>query len=129
MYAVENIAFELKDVISMTNFEYIMKNMTERDVAAFLWDNCFSTTELADKAYDAFQNWCDSLCTYTGSKYYLDDETKRPNPFTTSMYRYFKNGKCVGTSKELPNIASPRKTELAIQVWLTKQYDPKEWQS
>lgn len=124
----------------MTNLDYIMQNLTERDVATLIESEmkCLPNpgSLLARRAYLAFERWRNSLSENHTQVFYVDDEHNlQPSVFATSRF-YFH----AGTSADLKDagyyghsedgvckFAIPRKDSLSIQVWLSKQYNPNEW--
>ena len=125
----------------MTNFEYIINKMNERDLALFIECvfSCFIKTEgtFAEKCYNAFTNWRESLAGCSGNMYFIDDEEHQPNVFQTANLHFYKGTRAehkkmpiaeIGNSKNCNKYAIPRKTNLSIQIWLSKQYNPTEWE-
>lgn len=125
----------------MTNLDYIMQNLTERDIAAFVEGqiNCMPNpgSPLARRAHLAFRRWRYSLSENQTQAFYVDDEHKlQPSVFATSRFYFY-----AGASSNLKDtygyygcsengvckFAIPRKDGLSIQVWLSKQYNPNEW--
>ena len=121
----------------MTNFEYIINKMNERDLALFIecGFSCFIKAEgtFAEKCYDAFTNWRESLAGCGGNMYFIDDEEHQPNVFAESFLHLYKGKrKDKGQEKfsdsgKCNKYVSPRPDTLSIQVWLSKQYNPNEW--
>ena len=122
----------------MTNFEYIINKMNERDLALFIecGFSCFIKAEgtFAEKCYNAFTNWRESLAGgYIGNMYFIDDKEHQPNVFAESFLHLYKGKrkskeyKKLSDSKKCNKYVSPRSDALSIQVWLSKQYNSNEW--
>ena len=129
----------------MTNFEYIMNKMTDRDLADFVEHGFFamgSGSPLGKKAYNAYDKWANNLNGCGGNMYFIDDTEHQPNVFQTADLHFYKGTRAehkktpiaeignlkIGNSKNCNKYAMPRKTNLSIQVWLSKQYNPTEWE-
>ena len=121
----------------MTNFEYIISKMNERDLALFIecGFSCFIKAEgtFAEKCYNAFTNWRESLAGCRGNMYFVDDKEHQPNVFAESFLhlhkgkRKDKGQEKFSDSEKCNKYVSPRPDTLSIQVWLSKQYNPNEW--
>ena len=60
----------------MTNFEYIMNKMTDRDLADFIKCGFFATgngSSLGEKAYNAYEKWANNLNGCGGNMYFIDE--------------------------------------------------------
>ena len=124
----------------MTNFEYIMNKMTDRDLADFIEHGFFamgSGSPLGKKAYNAYDKWANNLNGCGGNMYFIDDTEHQPNVFQTADLHFYEGTRAehkkmrvaeIGNSKNCNKYAMPRKTNLSIQVWLSKQYNPIEWE-
>lgn len=129
----------------MTNFEYIMNKMTDRDLADFIECGFFAMgngSSLGEKAYNAYEKWANNLNGCGGNMYFIDDTEHQPNVFQTANLHFYKGTRAehkktpiaeidnlkIGNSKNCDKYAMPRKTNLSIQVWLSKQYNPTEWE-
>lgn len=126
----------------MTNLDYIMQNLTERDIAAFVEEQINYMPNpgslLIRRAYLAFRRWRCSLSENQTQAFFIDDEhIQQPSVFATNRFIFY-----TGTSADLKDgnrycdcsdnrdcskFAIPRKDSLSIQVWLSKQYNPDEW--
>lgn len=129
----------------MTNLDYIMQNMTERDVVDFVLGNNYALSkdvgELAEKAYHAFSTWASNIAGCAGNMYFIDDVEHQPNVYNTEIYYFYKGTrdeyrhlkgydviKCeIANSKNCNAYAIPRAESLSMQVWLSKQYNADEW--
>lgn len=122
----------------MTNFEYILKNMSERDLAAAVIGE--TSPSFLAKIRTAFYNWQSNLAGVGGNMHFVDDPEHQPNVFTISNlyfysgirseYRGSANCKELGHAKNCKGYnkyAMPRTNVLSMEIWLTKQYNPKEW--
>lgn len=122
----------------MTNFEYIIQNMTERDMADCLdAAGCFNSVgfpngDIFRKAVKAFEKHRKNLGLLS-MYYHIDNRKKQPNCFTCDYFEFVKRDKTrenelvsVGDSTNA-NYAMPRERQLSIQVWLSKQYKSEEW--
>ena len=93
----------------MTNFEYVMKHLTERDLAYFIFPHSepYQTRQgsFSDKIYYAFDRWAESASSNHGiwawERWYFSD----------------------GTWRKLG-----RTRIVAFQVWLSEQYNPEDWE-
>lgn len=125
----------------MTNLDYIMQSLTERDIATFIEEqiNCIPKpgSLLARRACLAFKRWRYSLSENQTQDFYVDDEHNlQPSVFATNRF-YFYAGTSTNPKYALGyygrsgdgvcKFAIPRKDGLSIQVWLSKQYNPDEW--
>lgn len=113
----------------MTNMEYIMQNMTERELAELIVGNLIyyeCDSAIATRAGDAFNTWRENLCKYHGNVYHTDDATKRPSVYATSLFHYYKEDRYIGTSASM-NVVMPRSDVVSFQVWLSKQHNANEW--
>lgn len=124
----------------MTNFEYILKNLSERDIANIVLDNASSGFSL--KIFMAFENWRENLAGVKGNMYYINDPEHQPNVFATSVLHFYEGvrpkdkqshkNKAIGSAKdckEYNKYSMPRTDILSMEIWLTKQYNPKEWEN
>ena len=122
----------------MTNFEYILKNISERDLASVVTDE--TRTCFLLKSYNAFDNWRENLAGVGGNMYYVDDSEHQPNVFATPTLHFYEgvrpknynhsHNKKIGEVRECSEYnkyAMPRTETLSMEIWLTKQYNPKEW--
>lgn len=125
----------------MTNLDYIMQSLTERDIATFIEEqiNCMPNpgSLLARRACLAFKRWRYSLSENQTQGFYVDDEHNlQPSVFATNRFYFYAgtstdpkktNGYCGCSEDREFKYAIPRKDGLSIQVWLSKQYNPDEW--
>jgi hypothetical protein len=111
----------------MTNFEYIMKHMTERDIAAYVFPYNGLCTEygelLSDKIYSAFENWAHSASSNHGNMAkgcISGDHVIEENPSIWAWgLWYFPDGEWRSAG---------RTRIVAFQVWLSEQYNPEDWE-
>ena len=126
-----------KEIKTMTNFEYIINRMNEKDLALFIecGFSCFIKAEgtFTEKCYDAFTNWRESLAGCGGNMYFVDDKEHQPNVFAESFVHLYR-GKRKGENEKFSDsnkcnkYVLPRKDNLSIQIWLSKQYNQTEWE-
>ena len=109
----------------MTNFDYIMSKMTERNFADIFCNGSlhFNKEKFGKKIYTAFKNWQMSLSktqnySFENYSFSLLNEDKIPNVFFSRLV-YNKD---TGNWEDIG-----RKDNLSFQVWLSKQYNPEEW--
>ena len=77
----------------MTNFEYIMNKMTDRDLADFIECGFFAMgngSSLGEKAYNAYEKWANNLNGCCGNMYFIDDTEHQPNVFQTADLHFYK---------------------------------------
>ena len=106
----------------MTNFEYIMENMTVRDIAKAMnpVGTGFTHEHIIGRAWFAWAKHCRRMEGYQSNKgnvYYPDAPV---NPFRFSRYFAFpgdKNCSAVGHSEI-----------VSFDTWLCKQYNLEEWE-
>jgi len=122
----------------MTNFEHIMQNMSERDMADCLdAAGCFNSVgfpngDIFRKAVKAFEKWRKSLGRQS-MYYHIDNRKKQPSCFTRDYFEFVKRDKAHGNelvsigNSTNTNYAMPRERQLSVQVWLSKQYKSEEW--
>ena len=121
----------------MTNFEYIINKINERDLAFFIECSFSAFIEaegtFAEKCHNAFTNWRENLAGYNGNMYFVDDEECQQNAFAESFLHLYKGKRKdkkyekFSDSKKCNKYISPRPDTLSIQIWLSKQYNPNEW--
>lgn len=104
----------------MTNYDYIMSKMTDRNLADIICNSrfIFDRDIFRYQIDKAFENWRDSIGEPCGSSYSLSKGDPKPNAFKMAEAENFDTGKWEQTG---------RNDSLSFQVWLSKQYDPKEW--
>ena len=110
----------------MTNFEYIMKHMTECDLASYvfpyngLYKECGEL--FSDKIYSAFENWAYSASSNQGNMAkgcISGDHVIEENPSVWAWEQWYYPDR---TWRK-----SGRTKVVAFQVWLFAQYNPDEW--
>lgn len=121
----------------MTNFEYIINRMNERDLAFFIEGGFSRFMEadgtFAEECYNAFTNWRESLVGCDGNMYFVDDEEHQQNVFAESFLHLYKGKRKdkkyekFSDSQKCNKYVSPRTALLSIQVWLSKLYNSNEW--
>lgn len=125
----------------MTNLDYIMQSLTERDIATFIEEqiNCMPKpgSLLIRRAYLAFRRWRYSLSENQTHSFFIDDEhIQQPSVFATNRFCFYTgtstdskymSNYCGCSEDRVAKFAIPRKDGLSIQVWLSKQYNPDEW--
>lgn len=105
----------------MTNSDYIISRLNDQTLAV-LFQNGYSFTfekGFANDVRNAFKKWRRN--TYRPNKNFFDNtdaETERPSVFEWS--KVIKDGKAGSYGY--------RTDRVAFQVWLSMQYDPKEWE-
>lgn len=105
----------------MTNSEYIISRLNDQTLAV-LFENGYSFVFENGLPYDvqnAFEKWRTN--TYRPQKNFFnstDTETERPSVFAWSSVK--KDG--------VWGSHGYRTDSVAFQVWLSMQYDPKEWE-
>lgn len=106
----------------MTNFEYIMENMTVRDLAIAMQPtgrSIWADDDVIARAWNAWNTHCNMMEGYQKNKGNVYRSDAPVNPFRYSRYFAFSEDKdcsAVGHS----NIVS-------YDTWLCKQYNPEEW--
>ena len=110
----------------MTNFEYIMKHMTERDLAYFIFPHSepYQTRQgsFSDKIYYAFNRWAESASSNHGNMAKgctFCNYVIKENPSVWAMEQWYYPD---GTWRK-----SGRTRVVAFQVWLSEQYNPEDW--
>lgn len=103
----------------MTNFDYIMSKMTDRNFADIFCDGNFIYDEetFGYQINKAFQKWRHSLGGYS---IYFGTYDCRGNKIKFSVFEKASYTYCTIRDKF-------RKNNLSFQVWLGKQYNPEEW--
>lgn len=114
------------DRIEMTNFEYIKQNITELDLAYYEFPNSVVPKDkpdlFSDKIYWAFNKWAESASSNHGNMakgiHHGNTEIKE-DPSIWAWHRWiYPDGKWRNSGR--PSI-------VAFLVWLSKQYDPEDW--
>lgn len=105
----------------MTNFEYIMENMTVRDFAKVMSPvaSGFTSDHIMGRAWYAWCRHCRMMEGYQKNKGNVYHPDAPVNPFRFSRYFAFPGDKdcsAVGHSEI-----------VSYDTWLCKQYNPKEW--
>ena len=93
----------------MTNLDYIMQSLTERDIATFIEEqiNCMPNpgSLLARRACLAFKRWRYSLSENQTQGFYVDDEHNlQPSVFATNRF-YFYAGTSTDPKKRMATVA------------------------
>lgn len=104
----------------MTNFEYIMSKMTDRNFADIFCDGNFIYDEdtFGYQIWIAFENWRNSIGNPTGNSYTPSKGELQPNPFKWEKSKNNDTDEWEQTG---------RKDSLSFQVWLSKPYNSEEW--
>lgn len=107
----------------MTNEEYVRSTLSDRDLALLISGRLYKFTDspFLTKCMKIHDNWAKSASTNTGNmmKGIHGETVINENP---SIWRFEHWCDCDNTWKRLG-----RTHMTSIQVWLSKQYDPKEW--
>ena len=109
----------------MTNFEYIINHLTERDIVkivSYSFDS-FDETLFTNKIYEAWEKWALSVSPNTGNMAkgsICGEETIKNNPSIWFWEKWFMPN---GTKEN-----KGRTRSVSIQVWLSLQYNPKDWE-
>ena len=112
----------------MTNFDFIKEHLTELDLAFFEFPHALkpeeSETLFKNKIYSAWSKWAESCSTNNGNMakgiYYNGEKFIKKDPSVWAWeYWYYPDG----TWKK-----SGRNHIISFQVWLSKQYNPEEWE-
>ena len=111
----------------MTNFEYVMKHLTERDLAYYEFPYFEKWNELPEglfsqKIYWAFNKWAESASSNHGNMAkgcVSGDHVIEENPSIWAWEQWYYPD---GTWRK-----SGRTRTVAFQVWLSMQYNPEDW--
>ena len=111
----------------MTNFEYVMKHLTERDLAYYEFPNWETSGDrpglFSHKIYPAFSRWAESVSSNHGNMAkgcISGDHVIEENPSVWAWgLWYFPDGEW--------RLAG-RTRIVAFQVWLSEQYNPEDWE-
>lgn len=106
----------------MTNFEYIMENMTVRDLAIAMQPiqrSIWSDNDIIARAWGAWDAHCHKMEGYQKNKGNVYSSEKPVNPFWYS--RYF------ASSEDKSCSAVGHSNIVSYDTWLCKQYSPEEW--
>lgn len=106
----------------MTNFDYIMENMTVRDLALAMRPisrSIWVDTDLIARAWRAWSNHCKKMEGYLKNKGNVYSPEKPVNPFLWDRY-FINKDYCQKMIGGHSNIVS-------FDTWLCKQYNPEEW--
>lgn len=109
----------------MTNADYIKENLKDIDIAWMLkwgWTGGKERSALITKAYDAWARWASSTTKNTGNmaKGVHGNTIIKENP---SIWYWEKWAYPDGEWR-----TSGRTEIVSLQVWLSKQYNPEEWE-
>ena len=103
----------------MTNADYIRQHITDVDISKLLF-NQFLIPEkptFSEKAYNAWKKWADSTTSNHGNIAGRPDQDD-PSVWFWERWRYPGNiWKRMGRTRS-----------VSVQVWLSKQYNPEEWE-
>ena len=99
----------------MTNFDYIMANVTTRDVSLTMCPFCLVSGTIFNKAWDACRKHYNNLEGYPNKGIDLRDGAV--NPFFYQEY-----------FDESLNIIKGHPPVSTYETWLAKQYNPEEWE-
>ena len=107
----------------MTNFEYIINNLTEKDIA-IMFPYSSGRTPFIDKVYEAWEKWALSFSPNIGNmakgSSVGNKKTIKNNPSIWFWEQWFMPD---GTIEN-----KGRTQSVSIQVWLSLQYNPKDWE-
>lgn len=105
----------------MTNFEYIMENMTVRDLAKAMNPirGGFSRENIIGRAWYAWNKHCRMMEGYQKNKGNVYSPDKPVNPFAWSIYAVYVDG-----NREM---IEGHSEIVSYDTWLCKQYNPEEW--
>lgn len=106
----------------MTNFEYIINNITERDIAMMI-PYSSKSTPFIDKIYEAWEKWALSVSPNAGNMAKGCKSKKGIIKNNPSIW-FWENWRM--PNGEWENKGRPR--NVSIQVWLSLQYNPKDWE-
>ena len=101
----------------MTNYEYIVNNLTEQDVHTLLCGaNRYSDSNIIARAFHAWYLWADSR---SGGRLKSNCDKESFNYWIFEQY----------LGDDVPPNKKPvgRKQSLSISVWLSLQYNPEDW--
>lgn len=105
----------------MTNFEYIMSKMTERNFSDIFCNPnnmVFDNKTLGDQIETAFTKWKQSL----------ESRAIYVNVIGWREYKSSVFNRGDNTYYTFPQLRDKfRKTSLSFQVWLSRQYNSEEW--
>jgi len=100
----------------MTNADYIKSRLTDSDIASMIGNFNGSRSILSDKAYDVWHRWAESVTSNHGNMAGRDG-IEDPSVWYWERWCYPGNKwKRMG-----------RTQNVSIQVWLSMQYKPEEW--
>lgn len=111
----------------MTNAEYILKNLSDVDLAYSISGRWFTTQNekpdlLFDKAYNAWNNWAESASSNKGNmaKGKHGNTIIKENPSVWNWYEWRYPDGIWKKSGRIPSVS--------VLVWLSMQYNPAEWE-
>ena len=101
----------------MTNADYVRQQLTDTDIALMIGSFEVSRTQLINKAYNAWRQWADSTTSNHGN---IAGRSDQDDPSIWLWKRWCYPG----------NIWKKkwRTRSVSVQVWLSKQYKPEEWE-
>lgn len=106
----------------MTNFEYIIKSCTERDIVDIVAYS-YTRPSFVKKIYNAWKNWASSFSPNTGNMAKgctFGKEIIKDNPSIWLCEQWHMPD---GTIEK-----KGRTRSVSMQVWLSLQYNPKDWE-
>ena len=110
----------------MTNFEYIKQNLTELDLASYVFPHDIGAKDrpslFSEKIYSAWDKWAESISSNHGNMAkgnHGDREIKEDPSFWAWYSWHYPDGKWRN---------SGRTHTVSFLVWLSKQYDPEDWE-
>lgn len=108
----------------MTNMEYILNNLSDRDLALIFASSYITKGVFGDKVIRAFHRWSESFTKNKGNYAWDDEKNERrtgdrlPSIWNWEVWHY-------------PNDVRKyegRTRSVSFQVWLNHQYNPTEWE-
>ena len=106
----------------MTNFEYIINHLTEKDIATIL-PYSSDETHFINKIYEAWEKWALSFSPNIGNMAkgsICGKEIIKNNPSIWFWEKWFMPDRTIENKG--------RTRSVSIQVWLSLQYNPKDWE-
>ena len=110
----------------MTNFEYIKQNLTELDLASYVFPHDIGAKDrpslFSEKIYSAWRKWAESISSNHGNMAkgkHGNREIKENPSFWAWRSWYYPDGKWRN---------SGRTRTVSFLVWLSKQYDSEDWE-
>ena len=105
----------------MTNFEYIMENMTVRELAKGMNPirSGFAREHIFGRAWYAWNKHCSMMEGYQKNHGNVYSPDKPVNPFSWSRYATYVDG--------IREAVEGHSEIVSYDTWLCKQYNPEEW--